>query len=89
MNSYGRFVRIGKNGQITIPKEARKILGVKGGDFLGLTIIDKKALITPKFLVRGKFTLSEEGKKRIKKSLDDVKKGKVKKSVNLSELDSF
>jgi AbrB family looped-hinge helix DNA binding protein len=88
MDSYGRFVRIGKNGQITIPKEARKILGVEEGDFLGLTIIDKKVLITPKFLVRGKFILSELGKKMVKESLDDVKKGKVRKINNLNEIDS-
>jgi AbrB family looped-hinge helix DNA binding protein len=45
------YVRVLRGGQITMPKELRKSLEIKEGDFLEIEMEDKKVVLKPKVLV--------------------------------------
>ena len=52
-------VKILRHGQITLPKEIRKILGVEEGDLLELGMENTKVFLKPKVLVDKEVILSE------------------------------
>ena len=45
-------VKILRHGQITLPKEIRKILGVEEGDLIELALENARVFLQPKILVR-------------------------------------
>ena len=60
-------VKILRHGQITLPKEIRKILGVEEGDLLELGLENARVFLQPKILVDKQTVLSEAGKLRLTK----------------------
>ncbi|MFZ5453512.1 MAG: AbrB/MazE/SpoVT family DNA-binding domain-containing protein [Thermodesulfobacteriota bacterium] len=65
-------VKILRHGQITLPKEIRKILGVEEGDLLELSLEDARVFLQPKVLVDKETLLSESGKIKINTCLFPV-----------------
>jgi len=79
--SSWRLIKVKENFQITIPKEACKILGFGVGDFLGARIEDQKLVMIPKILISKEETiLSKSGEKKLKEALDDVKEGRIEEA---------
>ena len=79
-------VKILRHGQITLPKEIRKILGVEEGDLLELGLEDAKIFLKPKVLMDKETVLSEGGKIKIKEALESLEKKNVKEFDNVDGL---
>jgi len=72
------LVKVKGKSQITIPKDVRKILGIKIGDFLAASVENRKLVLTLKISVDKKESiLSKKGEKLMKEALDDIEKGKI------------
>jgi len=82
------LVQVREKAQITIPSKIRKALGIKEGDYLEIEIQEGRIVLIPKILVdkAPSVTLSEKGEKMLKETLEDVKKGKVKKFNKVEDL---
>jgi AbrB family looped-hinge helix DNA binding protein len=50
-NVERRFVRVQEKGQVTLPAEVRKSLGLKKGDLVAVTQTPEGVLITPQELI--------------------------------------
>lgn len=72
------YVRVLRNGQITVPKDLRESLGIKEGDILELEMEKNKVVIKPKMLVDKISELSTKGEEKLKEALELYKKGKAK-----------
>ena len=79
-------VKILRHGQITLPKEIRKILGVEEGDLLELGLEDARVFLQPKVLVDKQTVLSEAGEIKIKEALEALKKKEIKEFDNVDDL---
>jgi AbrB family looped-hinge helix DNA binding protein len=79
-------VKILRHGQITLPKEIRKILGVEEGDLLELGLENARVFLQPKILVDKQTILSEAGEIKIKEALEALEKGEVKEFNNVADL---
>jgi AbrB family looped-hinge helix DNA binding protein len=79
-------VKILRHGQITLPKEIRKILGVEEGDLLEVGFEDARVFLQPKILVDKQTVLSEAGEIKIKEALEALKKKEVKEFDNVDDL---
>ena len=79
-------VKILRHGQITLPKEIRKILGVEEGDLLELGLENARVFLQPKILVDKQTVLSEAGEIKIKEALEALKKKEVKEFDNVDDL---
>ncbi len=79
-------VKILRHGQITLPKEVRKILGVEEGDLLELGMEDTKIFLKPKVLVDKESVLSEGGKIKIKEALEAIDKKEIKEFDDVEDL---
>lgn len=79
-------VKILRHGQITLPKEIRKILGVQEGDLLELELENARIFLQPKVLVDKETVLSEAGKVKIKEALEAIEKKEVKEFDNVDDL---
>jgi AbrB family looped-hinge helix DNA binding protein len=79
-------VKILRHGQITLPKEIRKILGVEEGDLLELGLENARVFLRPKVLVDKETVLSEAGKVKIKEALEALEKGEIKEFDNVEDL---
>ena len=79
-------VKILRHGQITLPKEIRKILGVEEGDLLEVGLEDARVFLQPKVLVDKQTVLSEAGDIKIKEALEALKKKEVKEFDNVDNL---
>jgi antitoxin PrlF len=79
-------VKILRHGQITLPKEIRKILGVEEGDLLELGLENAIVYLKPKVLVDKQGVLSEAGENKIKEALEAVEKKAVKEIDNVEDL---
>ena len=68
---------IARNGHFTIPKEIRKLLGIKDGDFVKLAIKNSRIVVTPLTLVNKdqKYFFSPECQKEIKEAEEAFKEG--------------
>jgi AbrB family looped-hinge helix DNA binding protein len=78
-------VKILRHGQITLPKEIRKILGVEEGDLLELGFENAKVFLKPKVLVDKQSILSEAGEIKIKQALEALEKKKIKEFDNVDD----
>ena len=78
-------VKILRHGQITLPKEIRKILGVEEGDLLELGLENARVFLQPKVLVDKQTVLSEAGEIKIKEALEALKKKEVKEFDNVDD----
>ena len=79
-------VKILRHGQITLPKEIRKILGVEEGDLLELGLENARVFLRPKILVDKETVLSESGKKKIKEALEALEKREIKEFESVDDL---
>ena len=79
-------VKILRHGQITLPKEIRKILGVEEGDLLELGLENARVFLQPKVLVDKPIVLSEAGEIKIKEALEALKKKEVQEFDNVDDL---
>lgn len=82
------LVQVRQKAQITLPRKARRVLGIKEGDYLEVKLEDNRLVLQPK-TVFDKFPeveLSAEGKKLLSEALEDVKKGRVKKFGDVKDL---
>jgi AbrB family looped-hinge helix DNA binding protein len=79
-------VKILRHGQITLPKEIRKILGVGEGDLLEVGLENARVVLRPKVLVDKETVLSEAGKVKIKEALEALEKKEVKEFDNVGAL---
>jgi AbrB family looped-hinge helix DNA binding protein len=79
-------VKILRHGQITLPKEIRKILGVEEGDLLELGLENARVFLQPKILVDKEIVFSEAGEIKIKEALEALKKKEVKEFDNVEDL---
>ena len=71
-------VKILRHGQITLPKEIRKILGVEEGDLLELGLENARVFLQPKILVDKQTVLSEAGEIKIKEALESFREERSK-----------
>ena len=85
MTTYSKVTR---HGQITLPASARKKLGVKEGDLIGIEVVDEKAVLTPKKLVdKGQaWFWTKEWQQGEKEASEDIKTGRVKTFDSVDEL---
>jgi AbrB family looped-hinge helix DNA binding protein len=80
------LVKILRHGQITLPKEIRKILGVEEGDLLEIGLENARVFLQPKVLVDKETVLSDAGKIKIKEALEALEKGEIKEFDNVDDL---
>jgi len=80
------LVRILRHGQITLPKEIRKILGVGEGDLIELRLENARVFLQPKILVDKQTVLSEAGEIKINEALEALKKKELKEFDNVDDL---
>ncbi|MFH1504507.1 MAG: AbrB/MazE/SpoVT family DNA-binding domain-containing protein [Candidatus Omnitrophota bacterium] len=68
---------IARNGHFTIPREIRKLLGIKDGDFVKLAVRNGQIVVTPLVFVNKdqRYFFSPECQKEIKESEEAFKKG--------------
>jgi AbrB family looped-hinge helix DNA binding protein len=79
-------VKILRHGQITLPKEIRKILGVEEGDLLELGMENTRVFLKPKVLVDKESVLSESGEIKIKEALGELERKEIKEFDNVDDL---
>jgi AbrB family looped-hinge helix DNA binding protein len=79
-------VKILRHGQITLPKEIRKILGVEEGDLLEVGLENARVFLQPKVLVDKQTILSEAGEIKIKEALEALQKKEVQEFDNVDDL---
>ncbi len=79
-------VKILRHGQITLPKEVRKVLGVEEGDLLEVGLENAKVFLKPKVLVDKESVLSEAGEVKIKEALEALKKKEAKEFDKIEDL---
>ena len=80
------LVKILRHGQITLPKEIRKILGVEEGDLLELGLENARVFLQPKILVDKQVVLSEAGEIKIKEALEALEKKEMKEFDKIDDL---
>ena len=97
-NNYGTFldpykevksmplVRVLRNGQITMPKGFRKVLGIKEGDVLEASLGKTGVLLKPKVLIDKESVLSKKGERKVKEGLDAYRKGEARSFKNAEDL---
>ena len=79
-------VKILRHGQITLPKEIRKILGVEEGDLLEVGLENARVYLKPKVLVDKQSVLSAAGEIKIKEALEALEKKETKGFDNVDDL---
>jgi AbrB family looped-hinge helix DNA binding protein len=79
-------VKILRHGQITLPKEIRKILGVEEGDLLEVGFENARVFLQPKVLIDKEVVLSEAGEIKIKEALEALENREAKEFVNVEDL---
>jgi AbrB family looped-hinge helix DNA binding protein len=80
------FVKVLRSGQITVPKEVRKVLGIKEGDVLEVALEKSGVVLKPKSLIDKASIFSQKGEKKIRKALQAYNKGETKAFDNVDEL---
>lgn len=79
-------VKMLRHGQITLPKEIRKILGVQEGDLLEVGLENARVFLQPKVLIDKQTVLSEAGEIKIKEALQALKKKEIKDFDDVDDL---
>jgi AbrB family looped-hinge helix DNA binding protein len=80
------MVKVLRNGQVTLPKGLRKVLGIKEGDVLEVDFNKAGVFLKPKVLVDKESTLSKKGERKLKEALDAYKKGETRSFKNAEDL---
>jgi AbrB family looped-hinge helix DNA binding protein len=80
------LVKVLRNGQITMPKGFRKVLGIKEGDLLEASLGKTGVLLKPKVLIDKESILSKKGERKVKEALDAYRKGEARSFKNAGDL---
>jgi len=80
------LVKVLRNGQITMPKGFRKVLGIKEGDVLEASLGKTGVLLKPKLLIDKESILSKQGERKVKEDLDAYRKGEARSFKNTGDL---
>ena len=80
------LVKVLRNGQITMPKGFRKVLGIKEGDILEVSLRKAGVLLKPKVLVGKESILSKKGERKVKDGLNAYRKGEARLFKNVGDL---
>lgn len=80
------FVKVLRHGQVTLPKEFRKMLGIVDGEILEAKLDKYQIILKPKVLLDQESELSAQGEKKIKEALRSLEKGNVKGFDNADDL---
>ena len=80
------MVKVLRNGQVTLPKGLRKVLGIKEGDVLEVDFNKAGVVLKPKVLVDKESILSKKGERKLKEALDAFKKGEARSFRNAEDL---
>lgn len=62
------LVKVVRNGQITIPKDLRAVLGIREGDFLEINLNGSNLLIKPKVTID-----KSQARERFFQAVDDIR----------------
>lgn len=62
------LVKVVRNGQITIPKDLRAVLGIREGDFLEINLSGSNLLIKPKVTID-----KSQARERFFQAVDDIR----------------
>jgi antitoxin MazE len=85
MTTYSKVTR---HGQITLPAEIRKKLGIKEGDLIEIEVKDEQAVLIPKKLVdkNQSYFWTKEWQEAEKEAEKDIKEGRVDVFQSVDEL---
>ncbi|MDO8473738.1 MAG: AbrB/MazE/SpoVT family DNA-binding domain-containing protein [Dehalococcoidia bacterium] len=74
------LTKVTRHGQITLPAEVRKKLGIEEGDLVEIEVVDEKAVLMPKKLVdKGQaYFWSKRWQESEIEAEKDIKAGRVK-----------
>ncbi len=84
-NAIGKIAR---HYQVTIPRNIRKISGLKEGELVSFEVREGEIVITPIYMVKKEqaYFFSKKWQKAIKKSEEEIKSGHYKTYRNVKEL---
>ena len=80
------LVKVLRNGQVTLPKGLRQVLGIKEGDVLEVDFAKTGVVLKPKVLVDKESVLSKKGERKVKEALAAYKKGEARSFKSAEDL---
>ncbi len=82
------YSKVTRHGQITLPVQVRKSLGIEEGDLVEIEVIDEKAVLVPKRLVdkNQAYFWTKKWQEGEKEADEDIKTGRVKEFGSAEEL---
>jgi antitoxin MazE len=85
MTTYSKVTR---HGQITLPAEIRKKLGIEEGDLIEIEVKDEQAVLIPKKLVdkNQSYFWTKEWQEAEREADRDIKAGRIKVFQSVDEL---
>jgi antitoxin MazE len=85
MTTYSKVTR---HGQITLPAEIRKKLGIEEGDLIEIEVKDEQAVLIPKKLVdkNQSYFWTKEWQEAEREADRDIKTGRIKVFQSVDEL---
>jgi antitoxin MazE len=85
MTTYSKVTR---HGQITLPAEIRKKLGIEEGDLIEIEVKDEQAVLIPKKLVdkNQSYFWTKEWQEAEREADKDIKAGRIKVFQSVDEL---
>jgi AbrB family looped-hinge helix DNA binding protein len=85
MTTYSKVTR---HGQITLPAEIRKKLGIEEGDLIEIEVKNEQAVLIPKKLVdkNQSYFWTKEWQEAEREADKDIKEGRIKVFQSVDEL---
>lgn len=85
MTTYSKVTR---HGQITLPAEIRKKLGIEEGDLIEIEVKNEQAVLIPKKLVdkNQSYFWTKEWQEAEREAAKDIKEGRIKVFQSVDEL---
>jgi len=82
------YSKVTRNGQITLPSKVREKLGIEEGDLLEISVVDEKALLTPKKLIdkSQSYFWTKKWQDAEKQADNDIKSGRTKSFKSAKDL---
>ena len=82
------LTRVTRQGQITLPSDVRRKLGIREGDLIEVTVEGEKVVMTPKKLIdkSQSYFWTEEWQRGEREAEADIRSGKVKRFESVDDL---
>ncbi|MFQ6057256.1 MAG: AbrB/MazE/SpoVT family DNA-binding domain-containing protein [Anaerolineae bacterium] len=82
------LVKVTRSGQITIPAAVRRAANIQEGDYVEVTVVDDKVVLTPKRLVDKSqaYFWTEEWQAAEREADEDIRAGRVRAFESAEEL---